>query len=128
MKKIIFLLVAVALSLSAQAITLFPFFVDVAGDYSEGAPEVLAAEGDTMMYSSQPSFYKSLEEAKVFYEDVMPFSTEKIDILEVPIPEGKGKGIMYVSAMEDGLFSIIYLYETPDKKFYIGYDEKKKSK
>lgn len=126
MKKIIFLLVAVALSLSAQAITLFPFFVDVAGDYQEGAPAELTDVGATMKYSAMPTFYKSLDEVKVFYSDVMPFSTEKIVAKEIPMPNNEGKGMVYVSPMEDGVASIIYLLETPDKKLYIGYDEQKK--
>lgn len=126
MKKYVLLMAAILVSLSSQAITLFPFFVDVAGDYQEGAPAELAEIGATMKYSAMPSFYKSLDEARAFYDDVMPFSTENIIAKEVPLPTNEGKAMVYVSPMQDGVASIIYLLETPDKKFYIGYDEQKK--
>lgn len=117
---------AMLIALSSQAVTLFPYFVDVAGDYQKGAPKELAEVGAEMMYSSQPKYYKSLDEAKAFYADVMPFSTEKIMVKDVPVKGGKGT--VYVSPMLDGVTSIIYLVESPDKVFYIGYDEKKVTK
>ena len=124
MKKLALALAAGLVSLTSQAITLFPFFVDVAGDYQEGAMKEFAEIGAEMMYSSKPTFYNSLDEAKSFYKETMPFSTEKIILKDLKLEEGKGS--VYISPMLDGVLSIIYLFETPDKVFYIGYDEKKK--
>ena len=59
MKKLALALAAGLVSLTSQAITLFPFFVDVAGDYQEGAMKEFAEIGAEMMYSSKPTFYKS---------------------------------------------------------------------
>ncbi len=124
MRKI-FLLIAVAMiAFTSHAITLFPFFVDVAGDYRDGTPEEFAEVGATMMYHARPSFYKSIEEAKAFYTDVMPFSSEKIIVKDIPLKEGKC--MIYVSPMSDDVMSLIYLFETPEKVFIIGYDEQKK--
>lgn len=124
MKKLALAFAAGLVSLSSQAITLFPFFVDVAGDYQEGAPKEFAEIGAEMMYSSKPTLYKSIDEAKAFYQDTMPFSTEKIIIKDLKLEEGKGT--VYISPMLEGVLSIIYLFEIPDNGFYIGYDEKKK--
>lgn len=121
MKKLVIMLGVALAAFSSQAVTLFPYFVDVAGDYNEGVPEELAGARVEMKYSSRPSFYKSLDEAKAFYADVMPFSTETIEVKDVPLEEGRIT--IYGSGMLDGKVSIIYLIETPEKTFYIGYDE-----
>lgn len=110
--------------LTSQAITLFPFFVDVAGDYQDGTPAEFEEIGAKMMYYSRPSFYKSHDEVKDFYADVMPFSTETIIVKDVPTDGGKCS--VYLSPMLDDVTSVIYLMELPDKTFYIGYDEIKR--
>ena len=81
-----------------------------------------------MMHHSAPTFYRSIDVAKAFYADVMPFSTEKIIVKDIPTPNNEGKAMIYASPMQDDVLSLIYLFETPDKTFYIGYDEKKKEK
>lgn len=124
MRKIFLLIAAAMIASTSHAITLFPFFVDVAGNYRDGTPEEFAEVGATMRYHARPSFYKSIEEVKAFYRDVMPFSSEKIIVKDVPLKEGKGT--IYVSPMLDDVMSIIYLIETPEKVFIIGYDELKK--
>ncbi|MDE6017320.1 MAG: hypothetical protein K2G85_00730 [Muribaculaceae bacterium] len=46
------MLIAILVSLSSQAITLFPFFIDVAGDYKDGVPAEFAEVGASMMHLS----------------------------------------------------------------------------
>lgn len=113
------------MAMSAHAITLFPFFVDVAGDYEDGMMADLKRSFSnpeaTAMYSAKPKFYTSLKEAKAFLQDVLPFSTEKIEVRDIEIDEGAATVV--VSPMENGKMSIIYLFEVPEKGFYIAYDE-----
>ena len=122
MKKILISLAAVLMSLSSGAVTLFPYFVDVAGNYDDGTMEEMKVIGGECMYSAHPSFYRSMDEAIAFYKDVMPFSTEKI--MYRPVESDGIKGGVYFSMQENGLVSLIYLVEIPEKGFYIGYDEK----
>lgn len=124
MKKLILLVFLALVSLTSQAVTLFPYFVDVAGDYREGAPAELNDGGMQPMYSAKPTFYKSLDEAKAFYTDVMPFSTETIIVNDLPEKDGM-RVTVYASPMLDNVMSAIFLIEMPDKTFYICYDEKK---
>lgn len=124
MKKPILLFLLALISIAAQAVTLFPYFVDVAGDYQEGAPEVLRDEGENPMYSARPTFFTSLDEAKTFYADTLPFSTETILVRDLPVKDGI-RITVYVSPMLDDVMSAIFLIEMPDKTFYICYDERK---
>lgn len=125
MKKLIILFILTFVTITSHAVTLFPYFVDVAGDYQEGAPAELKDDKMEPMYSAKPKFYKSIDEVKAFYADVMPFSTETIFVKDLPEKEGM-KITSYASPMLDDVISAIFLIEMPDKTFYICYDEKKK--
>lgn len=106
---------------SSSAITLFPFFVDVAGDYNDGTPDELANLGITTMHYKSPSFYSSLKEADEFLKDVLPFSNETI--LRNEETKGKVKIVEYISPMLYEKVSHIYLVQFPDKRFLVGYKE-----
>lgn len=126
MKKILSIILMLGMVFTAKAITLFPFFVDVAGDYHDGVMGELVdasnALEDNFMYSSKPSFYSNLAEADAFYNDVMPFSTEEIMVKEYDLEVCKGK--IYISPMLDGKTAYIYLIELPDQNFFIAYNER----
>lgn len=122
-KSLLVLLLAMVAHTS-HAVTLFPYFVDVAGDYKEGSPAELKDCGVMGMYYAQPSFYRNIDEARSFYDETMPFSTETIQIKELP-ENDVFKGIVYISPMQDDVTSLIYLIETADKTFYICYLEQK---
>ena len=106
---------------SSSAITLFPFFVDVAGDYNDGTPEEFSNLGITTMYYKSPSFYSSLKEADEFLKEVLPFSNEPISRNEET--RDKVKIVEYTSPMLDEKVSHIYLVQFPDNKFLVGYKE-----
>ena len=55
MKKILILILLAVVGLSAHAIPLFPFYVDVAGDYEEKTPHELAVMQITIMKSKKPA-------------------------------------------------------------------------
>lgn len=124
MKRLILFCALAFAALSSRAVTLFPYFVDVAGDYQEGMPAELKDEDMEPMYSARPSFFTSLDEAKAFYADVLPFSTENIMVKDIQAEDGK-RITAYFSPMLDDVMSAIFLVETPDKTFYICYDEQK---
>lgn len=124
MKKLILLFSLALISVASHAVTLFPYFVDVAGDYEEGVPAELSGDEMAPMYFSRPSFYRSIAETKAFYTDVMPFSTEEIIVKDLPEKDGM-KITAYLSPMLDGVMSAIFLIETADNTFYICYDERK---
>lgn len=128
MKKIllIFALALIACG-SANAVTLFPYFVDIAGNYRDGTLSDIQQsldDDDNLMYSAKPSFYKSLADADTFLQDSLPFSTENIIAYDVPGVKNGVKVKMYVSPMLDNVLSAIFLIEIPEKGFYVGYDEK----
>lgn len=115
----------VALSLTAagaHAIPLFPFFVDVAGDYNDGTPAAFEKQGISCMYWKTPSFYSTLDEAVIFLEDVLPYSSEKITRTDREIGK-KGKMVIYSSPMTTGQISYLYLIQTPEDGFVTGYAE-----
>lgn len=48
-----------------------------------------------------------------------------IDMQEFATPNNEGRVMVCVSPMSDGVTSVIYLFEKPDKTLLIGYDELK---
>lgn len=61
MKKIVISLTAMLSMLTANAIPLFPFFVDVAGDYETGTPLPLTELNIQCDYWQKPSFFSTLK-------------------------------------------------------------------
>lgn len=121
MKKLLTLLIAGAATMSAQAITLFPFFVDVAGDYDDKTPQELQPLGIDFMYTAKPSFYTDLESSDAFLMDVMPFSSEPITRDEYQ--KGDASVVTYSSPQANGAVSTIYLISLPGDGFRVAYTE-----
>ncbi len=121
-KKIILGSVLMFSALAAQAIPLFSFFGDVAGDYSNVQPEIFAAHEIKCMYYQKPSFFSTLSDADSFLNDVMPYTSETIVREEKKLTD-KVKMVTYSSPMTTGQTSVIYLIEDPEKGFFAGYDE-----
>lgn len=122
MKKLIFGSMLAFSALSAQAIPLFAFFGDVAGDYTDRQPELFAQHSLQCMYYQKPAFFSTLADADAFLNDVMPYSSETIVREEKNLTD-KVKMVTYSSPMGTGQTSVIYLIEDPEKGFYVGYNE-----
>ena len=134
MKKLIFTLMTLFLTLSCHAISLFPHFVDVAGDYKEGT--ILKFEElniPTKHWNVNPYFYKTISEAEEFLQETLPFSTYTIGKDTQTLPDGTII-IKYSASLADGVFgadetmagkwSHLYLVQTPDEPLYVGsYDD-----
>ncbi|MDE6754899.1 MAG: hypothetical protein K2J82_09865 [Muribaculaceae bacterium] len=117
---------AAAMQNSTEGLPLFPFFVDVAGDYNEGIPEEVAALNIPGGYYKTPFFYSSLKDAEDFLQDVLPFSNYIIS-REETIKEDGTRIVQYASPLTDGRESILTLVEIPSKNvFYAVYAEVKK--
>ena len=122
MKKIILTLAMCLIFVSANALPLFPFFVDVAGNYNDGTPDELQKLNINCKYWQSPKFYSKITEADDFLNSVMPYSEYDIKRNESIINKDT-RLITYESTMLNGCISTIYLVELPDKVFYIGYKE-----
>lgn len=130
MKKIIFLLITLFLTLGGHAITLFPHFVDIAGDYKDGSgPKFLELNIPTKHWNVNPSFYKTISEADEFLQETLPLSNYKIDKETQTLNDGTII-IKYSASLADGIFgtdetmtgkwSHLYLIQTPNEPLYVG--------
>lgn len=130
MKRIMLLLLGVVAWISANAITLFPHFVDVAGDYEEGtAPKFTQLNIPTGCWRMAPRYYDTIESAEEFLNDTLPFSNYAIERDAKKLPDGTII-ITYTSSLEaDGLnkdkWSKLYLVQTPGEPLYVGLYEDK---
>ena len=122
MRKLLLTLALSMTAAAAHAIPLFPFFVDVAGDYNDGTPSAFEKQGISCMYWKAPAFYSNLDEAVMFLEDVLPYSSETITRTDREIGK-KGKMVIYSSPMTAGRTSCLYLIQTPEDGFLAGYSE-----
>lgn len=120
MKKLIITLAISASTLIGSAAPLFPFFVDLAGNYKDGTPDELAALGFSSMYWGQSSFYPNEQSAREFLGDVLPsegINKENTDSETVRVTK-------YTSTFSDSeKASEIQLVTLPDGAFYILYNE-----
>lgn len=128
MKKFILsTLMAASFSL-ANAITLFPHFVDVAGDYEDGTPqELIEINMPTNHYRISPYFFSNLKSADDFLKDTLPFTNYPISKDERKLDDGT-EIVIYRSSLEaDGInkdkWSELYLVQLPDGKFIVGIAE-----
>lgn len=130
MRKIILILSSLFLAISSHAITLFPHFVDVAGDYRDGTdPKFSELNLPTKHFRVDPSFYKTISEADEFLTETLPFSNYEIGKDTKTLDDGT-KIIKYSSSLADGIFgtdeskvgkwSCIYLIQTPNEPLYVG--------
>lgn len=134
MKKFLFLILALSFALSSQAITLFPHFVDIAGNYNEGTgPKFLELNIPTSQWNVNPSSYKTIAQAEEFLQETLPFSSYKIEKDTQTLPDGTII-IKYSSSLADGVFgtdeskvgkwSYLYLIQSPNEPLYVGiYDD-----
>ncbi len=125
MKKIIMLMV-MAMSFSfGNAITLFPHFVDVAGDYESGTTDKFVVLSiPTTHWRVAPSFFNNMKDADSFLMDTLPFSNYVIDKETKTLDDGT-EIVVYISSLEaDGLYkdkwSRLYLIQSPGEPLYVG--------
>lgn len=120
MKKLIITLAISASTLIGSAAPLFPFFVDLAGNYKDGTPDELAALGFSSMYWGQSPFYPNEQSAREFLGDVLPSEGIAADNAEAEAI----KVSKYTSTFSDNeKASEIQLITLPDGAFYILYNE-----
>ena len=130
MKKIVFALLSLFVFMNCHAITLFPHFVDVAGDYKDGTTLKFSELNiPTQHWNVNPYSYKTISEADEFLKDTLPFSSYTIGKEEQTLPDGT-KIIKYTASLADGIFgtdetmigkwSSLYLIQTPDEPLYVG--------
>lgn len=133
MKKFVLAVISLFVAVMANAITLFPHFVDVAGDYKEGTTEKFTNLGiPTKAWRVAPKYYKTVAEADAFLQDTLPFSSYTIDKEEQTLPDGTVM-IKYIASLADGVFghdplnegkmSVLYLIQTPGEPLYVGIEE-----
>lgn len=123
MKKLVLAILLTVITLTANAVPLFPYFVDVAGDYKDGTPDAMAKVNIICSHWNKPSWYTSLKAAQDFLNDVLPFSNESITQNSEEV--NGTKVVTYTSPMYDGeQTSILYLIEDPIEGFFVGYTEK----
>lgn len=121
MKRIGFVLVALFLTISCKALSLFPFFVDLVGNYNDGPVEQLQPYEVECLYSDKCDWYNSIKDADVFLDDVLPYSNYSILRKKIKI-----KGLnteVYASPLVDDRTSVICLIELPGDGLYVIYDE-----
>lgn len=130
MKKIIFLLTSLLIAISGQAITLFPHFVDIAGNYKEGTDQKFKELNiQTKNWNVNPYSYKTISEADEFLQETLPLSTYTISKDTQTLPDGTIV-IKYTASLADGIFgtdetmagkwSCLYLVQSPDGPLYVG--------
>lgn len=128
MKRILLSLLAGLAFAAAHAITLFPHFVDVSGEFEDGTPgKFVELNISTDHWRCAPSWYKDIKSADNFLMDTLPFSSYVIDKDEKTLPDGT-KIITYVSSLEadglnEGKWSTLFLVQSPDEPLYVGISE-----
>ena len=129
MKRIFILLSVILLTVSAHALSLFPFFGDVVGDYEDGThPKFVELNLPTNHWRESPFWFKNIKDADEFLMDVLPFSSYQIEKDTKTLPDGTNV-IIYSSPKSDGVleadgtargWSRLYLIQTPDEPMYVG--------
>ena len=121
MKRIGFILLSLFLAISCKAIPLFPFFVDLVGNYNEDlVPELKPLEIDCLL-SDKCNCFSTIEAADSFLDDVLPY--ENYPIFKKKVQKDGVNMSIYTSPMEDERTSVLYLVEMPGKGLYVVYNE-----
>ena len=125
MKKFILSVLLAATFSMANAISLFPHFVDVAGDFEDGTPqELIDLNLPTDHYRISPFFFSEIKNADEFLMDTLPFSSCQIDKEERKLDDGTEIIIYRTSLEADGLnkdkWSALYLVQSPDSPLIVG--------
>ena len=118
------------LTTSIHAVTLFPYFVDVAGAYQDGTClKFTEMNIPTKNWKVNPDSYKTISEADEFLTENLPFSNYTIGKETQTLPDGTII-IKYSASLADGIFGIdetlvgkwsyLYLIQTPDEPLYVG--------
>lgn len=128
MKKFVLALAALIAASAANAITLFPHFVDVAGDYETGTTEKFVKLNiPTSYWRVSPALYEDLKSAEEYLQETLPFSSYSIERSSRNLEDGTVV-ITYTSSLEaDGLnkdkWSRLYLVQSPKGPLYVGLSE-----
>lgn len=110
---------------TANAITLFPHFVDLAGDFNQGTAEKFIELNIPIGYWTNSShFFKNIKSADSFLEDTLPFSNYEIKKETETLDDGT-EIIKYTSSLlSDGIneekLSKLILIQTPGEPLFIG--------
>lgn len=120
------MILAMSLAFSiANAISLFPHFVDTAGDFDDGTPPKFKQLNiSTKFWRVSPSFFSDIKNAEMFLDDTLPTSNYSILKDKKRLDDGT-EILTYTTSLEaDGLnkdkYSILYLVQTPDEPLYVG--------
>lgn len=121
MKKIVFILLSFFLTLSCHAIPLFPFFVDLVGNYKDGLVEELQPLEIECLCSDKCNDFSTIEAAESFLDEVLPY--ENYPIVKKSVQKNGINMQIYASPMEDNKTSLFCLVELPGKGLYVTYNE-----
>lgn len=130
MKKLVFMLVSLFMAFSSYAITLFPHFVDITGNYKDGTDLKFSELNiPTKNWNVNPLSYKTISEADEFLQETLPLSTYQIGKETKTLPDGTII-IKYSASLADGIFgtdetmlgkwSYLYLVQSPGEPLYVG--------
>lgn len=133
MKKFLLLFVTVFFSISCHAISLFPHFVDVAGNYEDGTnTKFTELNIPTIYWRADPFLLSTLAAAEEFLQDTLPFSNYNIGKDTKTLSDGTVI-VTYSASLETGVlendednkgkFSNIYLIQSPNEPLYVGFYE-----
>lgn len=121
MKRISIVLVTLFLTVTCKALSLFPFFGDLVGDYFDGPVPELEPLKVECLYSDKSHWFNSIKDADTFLDDVLPYENESI-FRKKYVKDGINMEI-YASPLLDDRTSVMCLIELPNDGLYVIYDE-----
>lgn len=121
MKKIIFVFLSLFIAFSSHALPLFPFFVDLTGNYKDGLVEELQPLEVSCLSSYRCNCFYSIEAADSYLDNVLPY--ENYPIIKKDLKKNGWKMKLYASPLEDDRTSIMCLVEVPGDGLFVIYDE-----
>lgn len=130
MKKFILTVLSLFSVVCCHAVSLFPHFVDIAGNYKEGTDlKFSELKIPTKHWNVNPLSFKTISEADEFLQETLPFSNYKIGKETKTLPDGT-LIIIYSASLADGIlgtdetkvgkWSYVYLIQTPGEPLYVG--------
>lgn len=133
MKKLIFSLLLMVTAAGAHAISLFPYFVDIAGDFNDGTTAKFSELNiPTSYWRMNPFSFSKISDADSFLKDTLPFSSYQISKDTMTLPDGtliitysasSSDGVLGPDQTNEGKSSTLYLIQTPDEPLYVGISE-----